>query len=287
MSLNMKTKKAVILVILVVLVIFGISISSAVEAEPGNNDPMLKNLEVSGYSLDPSFDMFTTEYVIAVDESVNQINVIATPDDSNATVQITGNTNLQNGRNEVKIDVTAENGQNKETYYIYVTKGSTGSTNANLKELTIKDCELAPNFSADITDYAFEFPKNLDKVEINAVPEDSNATVEIVGNENLTEITQQIQVKVTAADGQTVKTYNLTAKKSGEEVESPEGTEPGNMTENGVENSVVNETVVGDAENQQSTNNVILYVVLVVILIIIIAVIVKYVIERRKEKNEK
>ena len=281
----MKTKKAMILIVLVVLVALGISIGSTVEAEPGNNDPMLKNLEVSGYSLDPSFDMFTTEYVITVDESVNQVNVIATPDDSNATVQITGNTNLQNGRNEVKIDVTAENGQAKETYYIYVTKGNSGSTNANLKELTIKDCELAPNFSSDVTDYAFEFPKNLDKVEINAVPEDSGATVEIIGNENLTEVTQQIQERVTAADGQTIKTYNLTAKKSGEEVESPEGTEPENVAENEIEGTSANEATA-DSESQ-STNNVILYVVLVVILLIVIAIIGKFVIERRKQKDEK
>ena len=84
-----------------------------------NND--LSSLEVEGYDLDPAFDKDETSYSITVPSDVDSITVNADADDDNATVEITGNDNLQPGENTVTVKVTAENGDEKE-YTITVTK---------------------------------------------------------------------------------------------------------------------------------------------------------------------
>lgn len=84
-----------------------------------NND--LSSLEVEGYDLDPVFDKDETSYSITVPSDVDSITVNADAEDDNATVEITGNDNLQSGENTVTVKVTAENGDEKE-YTITVTK---------------------------------------------------------------------------------------------------------------------------------------------------------------------
>ena len=102
--------------------------------------------------------------------------------------------------------------EDKQNYYVYITRGDKEKSNANLKSLKIGEYELAPNFSPDTINYAFEYPQNLESLDIEAIPENQNAKVEIIGNENLKEVTQNIQIKVTAED-ETVRTYKIAVTK--------------------------------------------------------------------------
>lgn len=185
-----------------------------VYAEEKNNNPMLKSIKINGENIKPAFEMFTTEYVMSVDEKVEKVKIEATPDDSKASVKIIGNTNLQLGRNTIEIKVTAENGRSTQSYFLYITRGDEKSSNAYLKELKIKNYDIAPIFNKEVINYAFEYQKNENSFEIEAIPEEQNAKVEIIGNENINNQTKTIQVKVTAKDNQTIKTYYIIAKKS-------------------------------------------------------------------------
>ena len=257
--------------LLLMIMVFMMGQLVVVKAETKNNNPMLKDIKIDGNEIEPTFEMFTTEYIVQVPEETTQIQIEAIPDDENANVEIIGNTeNLEIGRNEIEIKVTAEDGIATQSYYIFVTRGNNQNTNANLKSLVIANTELAPTFDSNNINYAVEYPKDLEQLEIEAVPEDEEATVNIIGNENLTEITQTIEVQVTAQDGQTQKTYYVIAKKAGMEVESSEGEdisqEDGNTKENTSENIPLK--VIG---------------ILIIIIIVIIAIIVIL----RKAKNRK
>ena len=72
----------------------------------GNN--YLRYLQISEEGLTPNFTKNITDYSLAVGENVNSIEVLARPEDPNATVEITGNENIVNGENYINIKVTAE-----------------------------------------------------------------------------------------------------------------------------------------------------------------------------------
>ncbi len=256
-----------------IIILVLISLIVPVNAEALNNNPMLENILINGSEIEPAFDMFTTEYVITVSEETTSIQIEAIPDDENATVEIIGDIdNLSIGRNEIEILVIAENGTNSQSYYIYVTRGNEDETNANLSSLTIENATLAPSFDTNTINYAIEYPQELEQLEIEAIPEDDNATVTIIGNENLTEVTQTIEIQVTAPDGQTTKTYYVIAKKEGMEVESSEGEEPTQTVEN----------------EEEISENIPLqvFVIIIIIVIAIIIFVVIFKIKKNKDNNK-
>lgn len=73
----------------------------------------LSSLSVEGYSLEPEFDKDKTEYKLKLDSDVKSITVKARAEDENANVKGTGEINVTEGTNNIKITVTAENGNEK------------------------------------------------------------------------------------------------------------------------------------------------------------------------------
>jgi len=90
-----------------------------------SKDNSLKHLEVEGYTIE--FNKDVLEYNIEVDNLVDNIKVNAQVNDNTATYNVEGNTNLKVGTNQVKVNVTAENGSIK-TYLINVTRKSDSPT---------------------------------------------------------------------------------------------------------------------------------------------------------------
>ena len=277
-------KKIVTIFFMIMITILCVGQLSIVKADEKNNDPMLKDIKINGEEINPSFEMFTTEYIVQVPEETTSIQIEAIPDDENASVEIIGDTdNLTIGRNQIEIKVTAENGIATQSYYIFVTRGNEEESNANLSSLTVKDVELAPNFDRNVINYAIEYPQELEKLEIEAIPEDDDATVSIIGNEHLTEISQTIEINVTAKDGQTIKTYYIIAKKAGMEVENPEG------KETNVENIVAEETNRESETKKETSENIPLKVMSIFIIIIVIiafVLIIKFFM-KAKQKDKK
>ncbi len=80
-----------------------------------SNNNFLSLLQVKNYQL--SFDKNVNDYEIEILKDVNSLNVTATPEDEKATKNIIGFDNLEANNHQVKIEVTAENGE-KRTYTI-------------------------------------------------------------------------------------------------------------------------------------------------------------------------
>lgn len=88
----------------------------------------------------------------------------------------------------------------------------TKSSEARLKNLGIKPNDFK-GFKKDTYEYTTEVPNNVGEVEIYAEKLDAKATVEGIGKVQLKEGNNTFEVKVTAEDGTTTKTYKLTIKR--------------------------------------------------------------------------
>jgi hypothetical protein len=114
-------------------------------------DNSLKGLKLSEGTLSPKFVYNTVQYTATVDENTTSIDVNATASDSSATVQsITGNKELKEGANTVKVVVKAGNG-NLATYTIVVTRGGNKAAANDSKPGDTKadDSNKAPDASSD------------------------------------------------------------------------------------------------------------------------------------------
>lgn len=102
----------------------------------------------------------------------------------------------------------------------------TYSKDATLSGLTISPGELTPAFSADVTEYTAVVGGDVDKVTVSAPANDGKASVSVSGNEGLQFGENTITCKVTAEDGETVKTYSILVTKAETAVTEPETEAP-------------------------------------------------------------
>ena len=93
----------------------------------GNPNNMLANLSVEGFVMTPTFNRDTREYNLIVDPSVSNIKVNASLLNSSSSIQGTGTIALSNGNNDIKVSVTAQNGNVRE-YILHVVRQSNGPT---------------------------------------------------------------------------------------------------------------------------------------------------------------
>lgn len=87
----------------------------------------------------------------------------------------------------------------------------------NLKELRINQEGILPSFDKDIYDYYLMVNEDVNNLEIEAIPENANSKIEIVGNSNFKEGTNTIVIKVINDDEETK--YNINVIKGGENIE--------------------------------------------------------------------
>lgn len=198
----------------------------------------LKELHLNIEGLTPSFNKNTTNYNIVVDNTVENINITAVPEDSNAKVSITGNTNLQVGLNKISIKVTAPDNKTIKTYTINVTKTDNPDlANASLENLAIENVTLNPEFNANVLQYTAEIGSNVETLNILAVPQIEGATVNIQGKDNIQFGENIITVSVVARDEVTTKDYVVNLYKKTQEEEQNEA----GLLETEAENTQIDE----------------------------------------------
>jgi C1A family cysteine protease len=197
-----------------------------------NNDNLLA-LTISSGTLTPPFSSSTTTYTDSVANSVSNITVTSTTQDSTATIKVNGIVatngqasqpiNLAVGPNTIKIVVTAQDGKTQKTYTITVTRAAALSSNDNLSALTISSGTLSPRFSSSATTYKDSVAKRVLSVTVTPITADSTAIIAVNGiavtsgrasqKINLNVGTNTITVIVTAQSGAT-KTYTITVTKA-------------------------------------------------------------------------
>lgn len=87
-------------------------------------------------------------------------------------------------------------------------------TNADLTVLWMRGIKLSPAFKKDVTEYEGTLTmQDLEETRISVFSFDAKATVELPEDLTLKEGTNTFQIKVTAEDGKTTKTYTVKVTK--------------------------------------------------------------------------
>ena len=165
----------------------------------------LKSLTVTPTGLSPAFSTGTTEYTMTVGSNIDEINVNAIAEDSNASVKVDGNKNLKIGSNKITITVTA--GEDTRIYNINVTKDS--KKQLQLSELLVDGQPLVPEFDSNIYEYTIE-KADTSELNITATPSSESAEVEILGNTDFQVGENIVTILVKSSNGEDVTTYQIT-----------------------------------------------------------------------------
>ena len=183
-----------------------------------SNSVNLDILRLNKEGIIPDFNKEITQYYLIVDENTENIEITAIPESNKANVKIQGNNNLKNGINEIKI-IVSNNNKEKE-YNINVTKtNEQDKANTNLEILAIEYYDIYPEYSNNITNYEIQISNSEENINILAIPEEMDASVEIKGNTDLKEGSNTVEVLVTARNGITKKTYIIEVYKRNEKEE--------------------------------------------------------------------
>ena len=254
------------------------------------NNSKLEALRINIEGIIPTFNKDIYEYYLTANSNINEIEVLAISDNPNATVEITGNNNLKQGLNEITIKVISEDKTSESTYKIIVTKTEDLElVNTNLETLAIENVLLNPPFYTNITNYNVEISNDITSLNILAIPENEEGTVQIIGNENLQEGNNKIIVVVTAPNGFTKRNYILNVYKRNKEEEQKyieEQQENAEKLEEAYDiemHSDTNEEESNTENNENKSNNKIIYIVLGVMGLIIITGIVYYIFKKNKK----
>lgn len=169
------------------------------EPTPEVSKALLSSLKLSEGKIDFESNVFDYNVIVGYDVT----NVVATVELENDTdtVDIKGGESLEVGANELTITVTSSDGSVSNVYTIYIIKKEADtdiSGNSLLKSLVINGHAI--NFDPNVNEYNITIKKNETDVGIECVPDDSNASVTIEGNANLT-TGSQIKIRVTAENG--------------------------------------------------------------------------------------
>lgn len=122
----------------------------------GNGNPVnvLSSLSVDGYNLTPTFSSFVTSYDIIVEEGVDQVNIQAQAENSEASVSGTGIVSLGAGNNTFYVTVNAANGA-ANIYTLNIYRG-TAQIGAPPVVAPVEQYKFETNYSKDdVNHYLF------------------------------------------------------------------------------------------------------------------------------------
>ena len=138
------------------------------------------------------------------------------------------------GDNVVKVKVTAADGNTTRTYTVTVKRAAAAGSDATLSALVVndgrRDLTLSPGFVSGTTTYTAMVVNTVAEVTVTPTLNDTTATIEYLDvsdatldDANTTDTGHQVavavgdtvvKVKVTAADGNTTRTYTVTVKRA-------------------------------------------------------------------------
>ncbi len=171
-----------------------------------SSDNTLTELSVKEGKITPDFKKDVKEYALTIPYETSEINVTATPSDSNATIEVKGNKKLKEGENTVTVAVTAEDGSTSN----YIIKVTRKRVPVALKSLIIKyknengelvEIPLNPVFAFDTIEYTLsDLESNVENLEIEAIPNIEGAEINIEGANNLKEGENTINITLKALE---------------------------------------------------------------------------------------
>ena len=177
----------------------------------------LKKLSIKRYNITPEFDKQTINYEIKQEITDDSIEIITETDDEKATVSGNGMILLNSGENNIRIDVTAENGTVR-TYFLKATKKT--NKNIRLKEVKIstndgKNIEITPEFNEEIYEYNCTVESYIQEINIDAISNTEDVDINIIGNTNLNEGQNEVLINLSNNNNEKI-VYKINVNKKQE-----------------------------------------------------------------------
>jgi hypothetical protein len=144
------------------------------------------------------------DVVLTTDLEITEIDVEVTTNDENATVEITGNTELVLGDNLITIVVTAANFESREIKVTFRIGGLPG--NSRLESLNVGGVKL----NLEEAPFSVNLPAGTKTAPVIAFAVDDSSKIKVEGNKDLVAGANTVTITVTAADSITVRTYTVT-----------------------------------------------------------------------------
>lgn len=156
--------------------------------------------------------------------------------------------------------------------------------NTNLEVLAVQNALLNPPFNANVTNYNIEVSNQTTSLNIFAAPENENASIEIVGKDDLKEGENLIKVTVTAQDGVSKKVYEINTHKRNEQEEAEylKGQEENRKKLEEIYEA--QRTSNEQTDVAQKSKSIVIYVLIAVIVVVVIVIII-YFIKQKQNKN--
>ena len=146
-----------------------------------NDSNYLSDLRVLEGSLNPVFESEHGIYEVVVEEGTKEVHVEGELESESATVTGLGTHTIKAGNNIIDVVVTSESGVLK-TYRLTIVRPL--SNNTNVISFIPDTGELSPGFTNDNDNYVLNIGKDINVVNIEVVPESTDAKVG--GNKNIT-----------------------------------------------------------------------------------------------------
>ena len=221
------------------------------------NSTQLKSLRLNVEGIVPDFETDIYDYSLTLPEQLKEIKdieVLPIAENENAKIEVSGNKNLKDGLNIINVVVT--NQEKRQEYKIKVTKTQNlEMANTNLENLAIEYAILSPEFNEQITRYNTQVTNEINQLNILAIPENENGKVEILGNNNLNEGNNKIEIKVTAPNGFTQRIYEINVYKRNKQEETMYDQEVDKVKKRLEEAYSVNKEVSENDNSGETMNN--------------------------------
>ncbi|NDC48234.1 MAG: hypothetical protein EBZ61_03990, partial [Micrococcales bacterium] len=150
-----------------------------------NNDASIQSILVNGQALEDGDELF-------LDWATIEVEVEVTTTDENATYEVSGNTNLSVGENQLIVVVTAADAETRTTVFFNLIREPNTDTSLSSFQVNGSDVENGGSI---------EVPPLTTEVDVTAVTTDPDAFVVITGNTDLVTGVNELIVSVVAADG--------------------------------------------------------------------------------------
>lgn len=142
------------------------------------------------------------------------------PNEATQTINIKKVTNTTTEKEpESIISTTVPKVENPPTSVTTTNTNKEKSNNKYLKSLSIEDYDI--DFTKETKSYDINIKEDVNKLNITATPEDTKASVQIIGSDNLKANDYKVLIKVTAENGEE-ETYYINAQKDEEKLTKKE-----------------------------------------------------------------
>jgi hypothetical protein len=138
---------------------------------------------------------------VELEAFTSEVDVVVETTDPAATYEISGDTDLQAGENDLTVTVTAVDGVTTAVYNVILKVAL--SNNVELAVFTVNGSDVQDGDVVELDPYTT-------MVEVEVVTADADATFELSGGTELEAGENSLVVTVTAANGETTAVYNVT-----------------------------------------------------------------------------